>query len=933
MSVDDSADLNSPKPTDYIESHSDLNTSSDSSDEHNLESDITDSNSYFPILLKHMPTIQSDNNCCPSKTPTEKAPKTRTEIIIDHIQKRAPRRVIRRILKCSIAYFISTLFSTIHPLANALGQSPFLVCAGCLFSHPGRTMGAQFDATLTSSLGAAVAIAYGLAGVSAATTYNVNHPDSLAGAGINCLFLLIGIFGAQILRQRFPKLHLFSVQFMLVQLFTLTVGVDYKEIPLGLSSQYGLTFLIGNFVSLFVNLIFWPETAVDGLGRALSQNLFDTKQMLDTITKQFFLDPQSDMVPAEIVDGLAEKMRQGMIKINSAFKEAKYEMSYAYSCSSDLNPIRQTLDRITKHLSILGGSLKTEQVLFKTAEESSVSSGEEESDEYLEIKNKRNSKAGSSSNSHENVDNQSQQSSWLHPNEIITRELSLRKSALKAANSYMKDGTYTRPHETGDKNQQGDHNKPSTSRSTNYVPNNMETMIAENEMHEKSIRFEYPSVFLGNLPGPRSSRTMASVVSRRHSEEEEDQSTTPDIRKSFSYSIKSMFSTSGVNEQHSGKEENFDSNQNTVTSLKSFLNLTRLSGPTQKPPRRSEKKIGSNERNLLVSYLEKLRDPLLLLAVKCASVLDCVRDSLHEQLDLSYEDDTNYRSFWKYILRIFKIKQFKDKEYLSKKRSVTFLCNCAESMRLQILQFDKCEKERMRALYKINLSRMHGEPLDVSVREELFLVFFFIFSLREVAIELEHMADEMRSLQIKAQEDIKANPNKKKKKHLYMPQVTTQSWRKWFYSSSYQNVQDRGGYSFSYLQKHMPADVNPSQIEEEYRLARLATNRSKDSKTNEETIIKQKGKINNPNNNAMLKELEAGTSPINSIPIEQPPPVIRLRYRVWMFFRYFHNYEFKFALKLSIAVGLLTLPAWIPAYRVWFHTIRGQWAALTVSIY
>lgn len=918
MSVDDGADLIS-KSNDNIEFLSEQNTSSSSSDERNLEIDMTDSSPYFPIPLRHIPTNRPDKSCINTTIRTEKAPKTRTEIIIDRIQKRAPRRIIRRILKCSMAYFISTLFSTIHPLANALGQSPYLVCSGCLFSHPGRTMGAQFDATLTSALGAAVAIVYGLAGVSAATTYNAHYPDSNGGAGINCLFLLIGIFGAQVTRQQFPKLHFFSLQFMVVQLFTLTLGVDYKEIPLKLSSQYGLTLLIGNFVSLFVNLLFWPETAVDGLGRALSQNLFDTRQMLDTITKQFFLDPQSDMVPAEIVDDLAEKMRQGMIKINSAYKEAKYEISYAYSCSSDLNPIRQALDRITKHLSILGGSLKTEQVLFRAA----VSTTEDDSDDYLEIKKKHNSKSESSS-SNENVDHQAQQSSWLHPNDTITRELSLRKSALKAANSYMKDGSYTRPYETDERNQQ-DHNIPSASTASYSASNNIDTMVSENTMYEKSIRFEYPSVFLEKLSGPRSSRTTATVVSRHESEEEEEDPIV-DKRKSFPHSVRSIFTSSAGNE-HSGKEEDYsDSNQNTTTSLRSFLNLARLSGPKQTPPRRSEKKIGLKEKNLLITYLEKLRDPLLLLAVECATVLDCVRDSLHDQLDLSYEDDADHKSFGRYLLRTFKIKKFKSKE----KRPANFLCTCADAMRQQITQFDKCEKERMHALYKINLSRRHSELLDVSIREELFLVFFFIFSLREVAIELERMANDVRSIQIKTQKGIQTHPDKKKKKRLFMPQVTTQSWKKWFYTSSYQNVQDRGGYSFGDLQQHMPDELNQKQMEEEYQLTRLATNRN--NKVNRQSSLKYKNRVNRPNNSTMLNELEAGMSPEESIDTAQPPQVIKFRYKVWMFFRYLQNYEFKFALKLSIAVGVLTLPAWIPEYRMWFDTIRGQWAALTVSL-
>ncbi|KAI9256366.1 hypothetical protein EDC94DRAFT_616226 [Helicostylum pulchrum] len=888
MSVDDLSNPIPQSPTDNFESDQPSALSNSSAGDDSSDEDLSKTRIADTIPLKHMPSIRPDR-CCPSRTPNQDVPSTVTpETFLDRFHKKLPSLVIRRILKCSIAFFISTLFSTIHPLANALGQSPFLVCSGCLFSHPGRTMGAQFDATLTSALGAAVAITYGLAGVAAATAYNVKHPDSNAGVGINCLFLLVGIFAAQMLRQMFPKLHFFSLQFMVVQLFTLTLGVGYTETPLGLSTRFGLSLLIGNFVSLFVNLVFWPETAVDGLGRTLSQTLSDTKEMLDIITKQFFLDSQYEKVPVKTVEELSEKMRQGMTGVNAAYKEAKYEISYAYSCSSDLNPLRHTLARITKHLSILGGSLKNEQGLFRPAQ-SVLSSDEEESD--FEIKSKPKKRPFKFRSS---TDYTSQQSSWRHPNTSLTRDMSLRKSALKAAKSYAKDGSYVRPYET---------NTDTSPNSKDEMPDNMQAMMAHHRVNEKSIRFETPTnPFLGKPTGfPRNSRSIASTVSEE--EEEDNHSITGDKRKSVPYSIRSIFSASNshLSDRHSGKEDDFsDSNQNTASSLRSFINLTRLSGPKQKPPPRSEKTIGADQRNLLSSYLEKLRDPLLSLAVECATVLDCVHDSLNDQLDLPNENNTrkNHRNLWQYILHILKIKSTQKQLADKRKEHVASLCNCAETIRLQILEFDKCEKERMHALYKVNLSKMHGERLDVSIREELFIIFFFIFSLREVAIELEYMADEMKNLQLRTF----TNPNREKKKRFYMPHITTQKWRKWFYSNSYQNVQDRGGYSFGYLQSHMPADIHRGNLEDEYRLTQIATNRSNNKENlNEATNLKRVNRVKrhketeNHEENTNLSELESGTSPEE--PSIQPPPILRIRYKLWLAIRYIQNYEFKFALK------------------------------------
>lgn len=258
-------DSNSPKSS-FLENDNHSLNDINNGTYNNSHLEEKDTTSYFPLKIDPNPTTVTKTLCNNDRMEEMRA-KTRSERILEAINKRAPPRIIRRILKCSIAYFISTLFTTMYPVAIRLGNVPFITSTGCLLCHPGRTMGAQFDATLTAAFGAALAIIYGLAGVAAASTFNANHPDSYSGAAINCMFLVVGVFVAQLLRQVFPKLSIFSLQFMIVQLFTLTTSVNMKEIPMDLSSEFGFCLIIGNFISLIVNLFLWPETAVDGLGK------------------------------------------------------------------------------------------------------------------------------------------------------------------------------------------------------------------------------------------------------------------------------------------------------------------------------------------------------------------------------------------------------------------------------------------------------------------------------------------------------------------------------------------------------------------------------------------------------------------------------------------------------------------------------------------
>lgn len=620
--------------------------------------------------------------------------------------------------------------------------------------------------------------------------------------------------------------------------------------------------------------------------------------MLNTITKQFVLDPKSKPAPTAALNGLAGKLRQDLLKLNTAYEEAKYEVSYAYSCSADLNPIRISLNRVTKHLNILGESLKSEQALFKDAD--FFSSKKDDSTAPSDGIKKDSSNNNPSSN---------QQKYGPH-----SKNENLQHSVLEATIRYMKEGIYTKP---------------------NQSPISEENDETQNNSSSITINDEINADFVNQVRSRRASSTSSLSIHSLHN--------TTSVAQTSSKSS---------NSRHEKEEGYQEENQKSYSSFSNILQSTGLSTPKLNPPQRTEKKISYDERHLLEIYLETLRDPLISLSSKCSIVLDCVRDSLRDQLDLPNDDDTGivHKSFWRYLLHILKIKTISNEEHLNylnkKKRNATFVCSCAESMQLRIAQFDKCEKERMEMLYKINQYRMKGKKLDLQIREELFLIFSFIFSLREVAVDLGQMAQQIKDLQVKTQAEAKANNQKTKKKKIYMPQITIQKWRKWFHSSSYRNVQDRGGYTFSYLKNHMPKETNERNLEDEYRLTQLLTNRtnnnlnegsSKPYQESNSTPLRRREKLAHTTtldeDGGELIELKSTQSIPDQITIGKPPLLLRLRYKLWLGLRYLQGYEFKFLLKSSLAVGILTVPAYIPGHYEWFNAARGQWAALTVRIY
>lgn len=410
--------------------------------------------------------------------------------------------------------------------------------------------------------------------------------------------------------------------------------------------------------------------------------------MLDMMSKQFFLDPGTDILPGEEVDKTAQKMRAGITKVKTAYRESKREISRTYLNPYELGGITKSLDRLTKHLSILGGSLKTERTLF----ESALASLERET----EMQATETPQHPTEPNDEGNCNKKTSSLRWIDSED----EMHLRKAAMLAAGEYCQSG-----------------GKYATS--------------------------------------PQNSRPNSRAGSRRNSFDEEE-------------------------------------NQKSVSSLRSFLKLTRLSGTVPKPPAKANRQIEHGDGELLITYLESLRDPLMQLSKECAAVLDCINHSIAVELDMDDENDISIRETWvAYIRHLLKLKKKPaaqanvvtvNKE--NGRRHEPNECNCAVIMHKAIKNFDESEHERMRTLYHLNRKKLGSETLDLGLREELFLVFFFIFSLREVANELESMAENMDKIR-----------SSRKGKHFYMPQLTTKWWKKWASSINHQSVRDKGGYS------------------------------------------------------------------------------------------------------------------------------------------
>lgn len=149
----------------------------------------------------------------------------------------------------------------------------------------------------------------------------------------------------------------------------------------------------------------------------------------------------------------------------------------------------------------------------------------------------------------------------------------------------------------------------------------------------------------------------------------------------------------------------------------------------------------TDNRLILYNYLEKLRDPLAQLSSECADMLQYLVEEFDEDYMKSITDD--------------------EKQH--------------EQPTIHLQEFDNEEKERICSLH---------------LREELFLVVFFIFTLRQIARELDTMVASFHELLEK----------RGNRKSLYMPKPISKRWLlKYIFISNYQSTRDKGGYTHGKL--------------------------------------------------------------------------------------------------------------------------------------
>ncbi|KAG9249248.1 hypothetical protein BJ878DRAFT_484482 [Calycina marina] len=206
----------------------------------------------------------------------------------------------------------------------------------------------------------------------------------------------------------------------------------------------------------------------------------------------------------------------------------------------------------------------------------------------------------------------------------------------------------------------------------------------------------------------------------------------------------------------------------------------------------------------------------------------------------------------------------------------------------------------------VKLHDMHHSQFDVAPRMETFLISSFLLNFRQSAIHTVEMLGQSRVIVEKRQQ-------RNGRRTLYAPAI---NWRKWLKSGG-----EKDAFSL------------PEQARKDARMGKKDDDAADDSSSATSLKPSVKGHKDDLESASPLHDEPTASTEPRKPPQRYKSTTLRLRNKAADALEYFvGSDDFLYAVKLTIAVFLVTWPAFIEDWNKWYFLNRGLWAALQLIL-
>ncbi|GJJ77572.1 hypothetical protein EMPS_09931 [Entomortierella parvispora] len=275
-------------------------------------------------------------------------------------------RVIKRHIKFLVALYIASVMALVPQIGTLLGPSPYLANVAVVFMHPARTVGSQLEVTIFSVLGGLLAAVWIIPCQVAVAAFNRRY---LAGGNnsawaINAAWFFLGVWIMTTFKARYAKLNCTFIIYTIGGIFALTTSHTILQFEFNDFWYLMGPLMLGVAICLVVSVLVWPETASEGLGRALNESLDTSRALLNLSTRSFLLNHKTIALPKSAIDKAQAEVRTAQKKLFSAYREARYEVTYSLNNPADYKEVRVILSALMRHLGSMSLVVQNERLLM-----------------------------------------------------------------------------------------------------------------------------------------------------------------------------------------------------------------------------------------------------------------------------------------------------------------------------------------------------------------------------------------------------------------------------------------------------------------------------------------------------------------------------------------------------------------------------------------
>ncbi|KAI5807445.1 Fusaric acid resistance protein-like-domain-containing protein [Peziza echinospora] len=284
---------------------------------------------------------------------------TRWGWLIKLVRELLAKENTKKILKCTLAYFLGSLATFVTPIAAILGKNDgkHMVATIAVYFHPARTVGSMVEATIWAFTAMFYSIFVSLASMATACFFGDHEMLGLGHALVLIIFCGGGLGFIGWCKQKMAS-PIVGVAASLSSIFIITVltkegFVQRAEFSMNKITQVTLMVFMAIACSALIAFTVWPTSARDQLRMSMVKSTGSFSGMLSLITNSFITGSEEDLKRSTYITAAANH-RSVFTALNKQLAEAKLE-HYVRGTETQYVMDRKLVDCMQKLAQHIGG--------------------------------------------------------------------------------------------------------------------------------------------------------------------------------------------------------------------------------------------------------------------------------------------------------------------------------------------------------------------------------------------------------------------------------------------------------------------------------------------------------------------------------------------------------------------------------------------------